>query len=48
MEKIVVTYPITNEAIEAKRQSMVMELLKQRFKESGLTVEQVTSMLTGV
>jgi hypothetical protein len=25
-----------------------MALLKQRFKESGLTVEQVTSMLTGV
>jgi len=25
-----------------------MELLKQRFKESGLTIDQVTSMLSGV
>lgn len=36
------------EGIEGKRQSMVMALLKQRFKDSGLTVEQVTSILTGV
>jgi hypothetical protein len=36
------------EGIEAKRQSMVMALIKERFKESGLTVEQVTSILTGV
>lgn len=42
------TFGISTEAIEAKRQSMVMALLKQLFKESGLTVEQVTSMLTGV
>jgi hypothetical protein len=42
------TFGISTEAIEAKRQTMVMELLKQRFKESGLTIEQVTSMLSGV
>ena len=35
------------EGIEAKRQSMVMALIKERFKDSGLTVEQVTSILTG-
>jgi hypothetical protein len=42
------TFGISTEAIETKRQSMVMALLKQRFKESGLSIEQVTSMLTDV
>jgi len=42
------TFGISTEAIEAKRQSMVMALLKERFKESGLTIEQVSSMLAGV
>jgi hypothetical protein len=40
------TFGISTEAIEAKRQSMVMTLLKQRFKESGLTLEQVSLMLS--
>ena len=40
------TFGISTEAIEAKRQSMVMALLKQRFKESGLTIEQVSLMLS--
>ena len=39
------TFGISTEAIEAKRQTMVMALLKQRFKESGLTLEQVSEML---
>lgn len=40
------TFDISTEAIEAKRQTMVMALLKQRFKESGLTLEQVSEMLS--
>ena len=40
------TFGISTEAIEAKRQTMVMALLKQRFKESGLTLEQVSGMLS--
>jgi hypothetical protein len=40
------TFGISTEAIEAKRQTMVMALLKQRFKESGLTLQQVTDMLS--
>lgn len=40
------TFGISTEAIEVKRQSMVMALLKQRFKESGLTIEQVSLMLS--
>lgn len=40
------TFGISTEAIEAKRQSMVMDLLKQRFRESGLTIEQVRAMLS--
>lgn len=39
------TFDISTEAIEAKRQTMVMALLKQRFKESGLTLEKVSEML---
>ena len=42
------TFGISTEVIEAKRQSMVMALLKERFKESGLTIEQVSSMLADV
>ena len=40
------TFGISTEAIEAKRQTMVMALLKQRFKGSGLTLEQVSGMLS--
>jgi len=40
------TFGISTEAIEGKRQSMVMALLKQRFKESGLSIQQVSSMLS--
>jgi len=40
------TFGISTEAIETKRQSMVMALLKQRFKESGLSIQQVSSMLS--
>ena len=42
------TFGISTEVIEVKRQSMVMDLLKQRFSESGLTLQQVTAMLAGV
>lgn len=38
------TFDISTEDIEIKRQTMVMELAKQRFKDSGLNIDRVISM----
>lgn len=38
------TFGISTEEIEIKRQTMVMELAKKRFKESGLNVERLIAM----
>jgi hypothetical protein len=40
------TLGVSTDAIETARQSMVMALLKQRFKESGLSIDQVSRMLS--
>ena len=40
------TFGISTEEIEIKRQSMVMDLAKKRFKESGLNVERLIAMFT--
>ena len=41
------TYGISTEEIEKKRQKMAIEILQQRFNESGLTIDQLLSLLTG-
>ena len=40
------TFGKSTEDIEQKRQSMVMECARKRFKDSGLDIERVVSMLT--